>query len=175
MAASQEVSAERGMNPVTLEPLTWRTGCVVGHPEGDIWVVASADHFDKPHGGLSANAAAVILMKQPLPSGGLVSEYLFLEELERAALAAEITAMQAQSEYLRCSVARFVLSAAHAQVELAQCRYVSDTMTSLDALRKAQGGPALSSGEALLAMQRMIGQPADGDKAATLIIPWEAL
>lgn len=154
-----------------MDTLTWKTARIVGYSDGDVWAVVSADHFDSPSGALDTVAAAGNLMRQPLPDGGLVAEYLFLEELERAALTAEITALQAQLDFLRCSVARFTLSAARARVESARHRYVSDTMTSLDALKKAQGGSAFGPGEAFLAMRVAQSQSADAD--STLIIAWE--
>ena len=145
-----------------MDTLTWKTARIVGFSDGDVWAVVSADHFDSPSGALDTVAAAGNLMRQPLPDGGLVAEYLFLEELERAALTAEITALRAQLDFLRCSVAHFTLSAARARVESARCRYISDTMTSLDALQKARGS-AFGPGDAFLAMRIAQSLPANAD------------
>jgi len=154
-----------------MDTLTWKIARIVGYPDGDIWAVVSAHHFDNPAGRLETVAAAGTLMREALPDGGLVAEYLFLEELERAALAAEIAAMQAELDFLRCSVAHLALSVARARVKSARHRYVSDTMTSLDALRKAQGGSPFAPSEVLVAMRVAQSQPADA--RSTLIIPWE--
>lgn len=155
-----------------MDTLTWKTARIVGHPDGDIWAFVSVHHFDHPTGALDAATAAERLMRQPLPEGGLVAEYLFLEVLERAALAAEMAAKKAQSDYLRCSVVRLALSAARARIESVRHRYISDTMTSLDALRKAHGGSRFGPDEAFVAMQ---AAPSQSANAYTLTIPWEMI
>jgi len=154
-----------------MDTLTWKTARIVSYPDGDIWAVVSADHLDNPADAQDTVAAAGLLMRQTLPDGGLVAEYLFLEQLERAALAAEIAAMQAQRDFLRCSTVRFALSAARARIESVRLRYISDTMTSLDALKKARGGPAFGPGEAFLAIR--VAQTQLADTHTTPIIPWE--
>lgn len=148
--------------------LIWKTARIVGPPDGDIWAVISADDFDNPVGALDTVAAASTLMKQALPDGGLVADYLFLEELERAALAAQIAGMQAQRDFLRCSVAHFALPAARARVVSARHRYISDTMANLNTLREAYGGSSFGLGEAYRAMRIAQSQP-----AAALDNPWE--
>lgn len=154
-----------------IDTLTWKTARIVGYPNGDIWAVVAAEHFDNPAGALDTVAAASALMTHALPAGGLVSEYLFLEELERAALAAEIATTQARREFLRCSVAPSALSAAQARVDSVRYRYVSDTLASLEALRQAQGGPVFGPVEAVLAMRVAQGQPDDAH--TPLSISWE--
>lgn len=156
-----------------MDTLAWKTARIFGHPDGDIWVVIAADHFDTSVGALDTVAAAGTLMRQALPDGGLAAEYLFLEQLERVALAAEIAAMQAQRDFLRCSVLSLALPAARARVESVRHRYVSDTMATLEAVRKAQGNSAFDPGDAFVAMQAALSQPVDA--RTTVTIPWEMI
>ncbi|AMK24909.1 hypothetical protein [Sphingobium sp. TKS] len=152
-----------------MDMLTWKTARIIGYPDGDIWVVVSADPFDKSAGALDTVAAAAALMSGTLPVGGLVAEYLFCEQLERVALAAEIDAMQAQREFLKRSLITNALLEMHARIEAARHRHVSATMSALAAIADAKATPrGLLHGGAFMAMQRR-----SGDKSAPLTISWE--
>lgn len=153
-----------------MDTLTWKTARIVGHPDGDIWAVVSAHHFDNSAGALCTVTAAAVLMEQALPQGGLVAEYLFCEALEREALAAEIEVMRAQRGFLKCSLIPNTLLEAHARVEAARHRYVSATMSALAAIADAKAASrGFLHGAAFVAMQ---SQPSD--KYAPLTISWEA-
>ncbi|GGD61702.1 hypothetical protein [Croceicoccus mobilis] len=155
-----------------MERLAWKTARIVGHPDGDIWAAISAHHFEDAAGALDAMAGATALMEDALPAGGLVAEYLFCETLERAALVAEIDAMQARREFLQCSRMIETLQLAHAQIKAARHRYVSATMSALAKIGDAKARDAFRDfldGYAFAAMQAQ-----RGDNGAPLIISWEA-
>lgn len=153
-----------------MDVLTWRIARIVGHPDGEIWAVVSAHHFDNPAGALDTVAAAAALMAAALPARGLITEYLFCEAVECAALDAEIEAMQAQRGFLECSVISNALSVARARIEAARHRYASATISALACIADALTTPrALLLGDIIFAMR---SQPHAG--CVPLIISWGA-
>ena len=154
------------MTNTVMDRLTWKTAWINGHPDGEIWAAVHAEHFDDHAGALGTTAAAAALMAGALPAGGLVAEFLFCEQLERVALAAEIELFRAQRELLECGLLVGRLGVERARIEAARHRYVSDTMSALAAIADAKAVLRGSSrgrrdylhGTAFAAMQR---QPLD--------------